>query len=337
MAETVTSYIQPPYNSPQPGEDIEWANSLGTNGLEFMGVAINTMIAQKQPMLIHDIFRPEELALTPDDDVQKAAAYRTWIFKTPSYLSISTSGNRQMTLQVYLAKTVGAGMVYQIYLNGALIQTYNFTSGAFTVQWITISTTIAALDTVEFNTLRIIQTGWHGGSFLVNTCRAVRLYPNNWTTISNQNTGWIDNPTSDIVYPVPISAWGGNAPASTYLIQSMQDMLRYIYRRRISTFYNSTGKYDGTSNTSISPWSKVRVNPQQGVTQVYARFFCVRTAVTGQVGVRSTIGDTVGSAPAAIGWVTLAVDVNPQYSELWSLMVREAIIYSASIYSIDPS
>lgn len=332
MAELVVSQTPLPARYEQPGNEIGWLENGAETGIDVLTRGVNSLLGQKSGMLINDVFDPATLPLTPSDSFMVKTVRRTWAFKTPSFLGITAAANRQLTLQVFIAKSAGAGMAYQIYLNGALILTYNFTSSAISSQWITISTTISASDTVENNTLQIVQSGWHGGSHASNYARAIRLYPNYWTSVSNQNNGW--SYLSQLRFPPPQVFLGAYHACPSYVIQSMQNMLNYIYARRISTLYNSSFDLSIPAAT-LTRFTKIRINPPQGVTNIKCFFYCVRTAGTGEIGIRNQNGDQTVASPAALGHVTMSVPVTPGRPEVWLLQARETSIFGVTIYCED--
>ena len=343
MPEIVATTIALPSIAPQIGGEVSYADDLYLDGIYPIGEAINSLLGRKLPMCILDPFRTAFYPLTPGDLLPPDGfPVREWQFKTPSYLGITGAENLYLTLQVQLAKTKGTGMEYKIYMNGVLVQTYAFGTPAFSLSWQTISTVLVPDDTLDFQTLRITQSSWHGGSNVANCAYAIRVFPVAWPNIANQNSGWREYPGTTIMGPVPNAAYSTDAAVSSYLIQSMQKALRFIYRRRITTLYSSSawGTGSGTSTSSGATWCKVRINAPPGVTQVKARFFAVNTydpaSGTQFVGIRTPTQTSTIITNASQSWVEVSATVTPGVPEVWMLLANKAIVASTFIYCVDP-
>jgi hypothetical protein len=322
--------------SARPATEVGWQRAaLDDRGLVRLGAAVNAMLGSHFGMLIHDNMSPAELPLTPSDPLDVAAVHRRWMVKTPSYLNISESRNRRCTLQVRVAKGAGAGLNYRVYVGGTLATTYTFGAGGLSEQWVTLSASLQLDDTVDYQEVRIERDGWHGGSASTDYCRAVRLYPNVWPEIFDQNDGW-----RFLQVPVPVSVFGVNDSAASWLLQSIQTNLRWLYERRVSTLYGSTGLLDASAVTTIAPWTKLRLDPPRDVTQVRFWFYAwgPPVAATIQVdgyGIEFGIGNV--KSPDPPGWVSITCDVSPRGSPLFTLSTRETIIYSVCAYCQDAS
>lgn len=259
--------------------------------------------------------------------------HRRWIIKTPSYLDITDKNNRRCTLQVRAAKGAGAGLSYDVYVGGVLQTTYAFGAGGLTRQWVTLTATLELDDTVDYQEIRIELATWHGGSASTDYASEVRLYPNVWADIRDQQDGW-----RFLQVPVPVSVFGNNDAAAAWMLQAMQRNLRWLYERRVPTLYASSGLHDANAVTTLTAWTKARLDPPAGVSQVRWWFYAwgPPVAATIQVdgyGVSGGLGDVKSPNPA--GWVSITCDVSPRGAPLFVLSTRETIIYSVCAYCQD--
>lgn len=319
--------------SARPSTEIGWARAgTADRGLSKLGAAVNAMLGGYFGMLIHDVMDPSELPLTPSDPSAAAGVHRRWMIKTPSRLDISSTLNRRCTLQVRVAKGTGSGLQYRIYVNNILQLTYAFVSGGLTEQWVTISATLALDDTLDYQEIRIEQSSWHGGSAATDYCRAVRLYPNIWASIQDQNEGW-----RFLQVPVPVSVFGNNDAAAAWMLQAMQRNLRWLYERRVPTLYASTG-VTVENASALTPWSRVRLDCPPGVRQVRFWFYCYRQSGTTAIGVDGYTTGTSGitaEPPVSAGWVSVLADVSPRGAPAFALVSRRMVNFSVCAYCED--
>lgn len=317
----------------RPATEIGWSRSgVSDRGLAEQGDAINAMLGGHFGMLIHDTMDPLDLALTPSDPCVAAGVHRRWMVKTPSYLEITGAASTQCTLQVRVAKGAGAGLEYDIYVGGVLQTTYTFGAGGLAEQWVTLDAALELDDTLDYQEIRIEQVGWHGGSASTDYVRAVRLYPNVWASIEDQADGW-----RFLQVPVPVSVFGINDSAASWMLQSMQRNLRYLYERRVPTLYASSGAV--VENASVlTPWSRVRLDTPHGAAQVRFWFYCYRQSGTTAIGVEGYTTSTSGvtaEPPVSAGWVSVLADVSPRGAPAFRLVSRRMVCFSVCAYCED--
>lgn len=335
MAETVTTPIPIPESSPSPGSEIGYDGGT-SRGLKVIGDCINTLIATKHPICIHDMLIPSERALTTSDPFHLGGTYREWKIKTSSHLGITTATNRQYTLQVYLAKTSGSHQ-YRVYVDGATAGTFTTTSSVLTPQWVNLTTTLAIADTAESVRVGLGLITYNGGAAASNYVYAVRLVPNLWTIISNQNNAWTHPVTTNKIAPVPnsfITDWSG---AHSYYIQCMQDCVQYLWQHRTGNLYQSAWYGDYSGNTTLSSVTKIRVKAPFGISIVRVSFKVKRTTVNGAVGVLTdSYTDSVAS-PSSTSWVFIDVPVIENAPINMFIQAKETFIYGVSVYCVDPA
>lgn len=333
MPETVTNPPALYEPAARPSSEIGWSRpGTADRGLSRLGGAINSMLGTHFGMLVHDVFNPADLALTPSDPLDVAGVHRRWMVKTPSYLDITSASNRQFTIQVRVAKAAGAGLSYRLYVNGVLNLNYNFSSGGLTEQWVTITTTVPFVDTVEYQEIRLERSGWHGGAAASDYCRAVRIFPNVWASIADKSDGWRFLQT-----PVPVSAFGNNDSAASFMLQAMQRNLRWLYERRVPTLYASTGEHVN-AGTTLEDWTRVRLDYPAGVEQVRFWFYAYGPSPSASIqvnGYSASVGTGSVKTPDPAGWASVTCDVSPRGSPAFRLATRESAIYSVCAYCQD--
>jgi hypothetical protein len=317
--------------SARPSTEIGWQRG-GTDdrGLVRLGSAVNALLGTHFGALINDTFDPSDLALTPSDPLVVSGVHRRWMVKTPDFLGLPNL-NRRCRLQVYVAKGAGAGLAYDIYVNGSLSSTYTFGAGGLAAQWVTLVSGLELDDTVNYQEVRIEQVGWHGGSASTDYARAVRLTPNVWANIEDVADGW-----TDYRHPVPVSVFGNNDSAASWLIQAMQDNLVHLYSRRVPTLYASTGEHAEPASV-LTEWTKLRADFPAGVTSL--RVWVYGTYVDGlsEFSVEG-YGRGLGTSTAKInptGWRSITYDVSPRGAPLLRLACRRTTISSVCIYCED--
>lgn len=334
MTEAVYSPIPLSEPSARPASEIGWARAVvADRGLKRLGDAVNSLIASRFGQLIMDVMDPADLPLTPSDPLGIAGIHRRWMVKTPSRLDLAAPQNKRCTLQVRIAKGTGAGLQYKIFVGGAAALTYSFASGGLAEQWVTLTTALELDDAVDYQEIMIEQTGWHGGSAATDYCRAVRLMPNVWSSIRDQADGW-----RFLQVPVPVSVFGVNDAAATWLIQAMQRNLRYLYARRVPTLYASSGIYDASALSTLTEFSKLRVDCPEGVQQARFWFYAhgpAPAAIVAVNGYANSVGYGDAKSPASPGWVSVLCDVSPRGAPLFRLAARETITYSVCAYCED--
>lgn len=333
MPETTYSTIPLSEPSARPGAELGWSRAgVADRGIKRLGDAVNSLLGYYQGMLVHDVFNPGELALTPSDPLHTLSVHRRWQVKTASRLEMTATAQRTYRLDARVAKATGAGLQYQLYVGGSLVGTYSFASGGLSEQWMTLFT-FQMPDNVDYQEVRLQLSGWHGGAASTDYCRAVRIYPVGWTSIADQAGGWRFLQT-----PVPVSAFGVDHAAASWLIQAMQTNLRWLYSRRVSTLYGSTGFVDlsGAPTTEIS---KMRADPPPGV--LYVRFWCYGKGLDANSswtinGYTTEEGATENKFGAGVtSWRTILYSVAPRGTPPLRLSVRNAAIYSLCAYFED--
>lgn len=334
MTEVVTSPIPLSTREARPGSEVGWARAgTADRGLARLGGAVNSLLGIYQGQLICDMMDDAELPLTPSDQCVIDGVHRRWMIKTPSYLDISAKTNRRCTLQARVAKGAGAGLTYGLYVNNVLFGTYAFGAGGLTEQWVTLSSTLELDDTLDYQEIRVEQTGWHGGSALTDYCRGVRLYPNAWAQVEDQADGW-----RGLRYPVPVSVFGNNDSAASWMLQSMLNNLAWLYERRVPTLYASTAYRNDSAVSTLTDFSKFRADYPVGVTSLKFWAYGSGPLTTSGIAVNGYTtedGDSFTKFDVAPSWKSLTYDVSPRGAPLLRLASRLCKIYSICAYCQD--
>lgn len=333
MAESVTNPCPVPEPSARAGSEVAYARPADNDrGFDRIGEALNSLLALRRGMLIADVMDPSEMPLTPSDPLVVAGVHRRWMIKTPSYLNQTAVNPRQITIIIRLAKGAGAGLQYQSYINGALAATHNITALALSEQYLSLTTTARLVDTVDYQEIRLEQTGWHGGAAATDYVRGVWVYvTDSWTSHDDLAGGWRNE-----LIAVPTNAANPDGSAATWMVQAAQDLAVYEFERTVPTLYAGTGECALAGTTEFTKYGRVRAEVPLGVGTV--RFWAYVTGyssssafiVNGYTASQQTVKPGVMTK-----WVSLDYDVSPRGNPLLDWGGEDVYIWSVCAYCND--
>ncbi len=334
MAETIITPCPVPEPSHRPGSEIGYARP-GSNdrGFKRVGQAINSLLALRRGMLVCDVMDPAEMPLTPSDPLVTAGVHRRWMVKTPSYLNQTAVDTRQITVVIRYAKGAGAGLQYTLSIDGgASTATFNAPSGAVSETYATITSSARLTDTKDYQEILLEQTGWHGGTASTDYVRGVFVFvTDGWTTMTDLNEGWRNE-----LIPVQADLANADGSAATWLVQSAQDLLTYIYERSVPTMYTGTGECDLSGTSDFTKYGRVRLEPVDDVEDVRFWAYCTGYSSSSQFIVS---GNTAAQASVKPGvttkWVSIDFDVTPGGKPIVDWGGEDVTIWSVCVYCQD--
>lgn len=336
MAETLVLPVPVPEPSHRAGLEIATTRPASNDrGFLRLAQAANALMATRRGELIADVMDPAEMPLTPSDPLVIAGVHRRWMIKTPSYLNMTTAAQVRVTLVLRIAKAAGAGWQLTIYVNNVLSVTYNVSALALTEQYVTVSTTIALDDTLDYQEIRIEQAAWHGGAAATDYVRGVFLYvTDGWTTHADQNEGWRNE-----LYPVPQSssaAGGTNIACASWFWQAAQNLLTYLFKRSVPTLYAGTGEVDLAGVMDSTKISRIRAEVPLDVQTIRVWAYCTGFSASSQFEVSGyTASGNSSKITATTKWVYVDYDVSPRGVPLLDWGGVDCYIWSVCAYCND--
>lgn len=332
MAETIITPCPVPEPSHRPGSEIGYARP-GSNdrGFKRVGQSVNSLLALRRGMLVCDVMDPSEMPLTPSDPLVVAGVHRRWMVKTPSYLNQTVADSRQITVVIRLAKGAGAGLQYTLDVDGTTT-THNMSSGALSEQYVTLTTTARLTDTKDYQEIILSQTGWHGGTASTDYVRGVFIFATDgWAAMTDLNEGWRNE-----LIPVQADLANADGSAATWLVQSAQDLLAYIYERSVPTMYTGTGECDLAGTSDFEKYGRVRLEPVDDVEDVRFWAYCTGYSTSSAFIVSGNTASQAASKPGiTTKWVSIDFDVTPGGKPIVDWGGEDITIWSVCVYCQD--
>lgn len=331
MAESLTNPCPVPEPSARAGSEVAYARPASNDrGFDRIGEALNSLLALRRGLLVADVMDPSEMPLTPSDPLVVAGIHRRWMIKTPSYLGMTASDPRAVTIVIRLAKAAGAGLQYRATFGGSSA-TYSMSSGALAEQYVVLTTSKRLDDTVDYQEILLEQIGWHGGAAATDYVRGVWIYMTEgaWTTVTDEL--W----RNDLI-SVPTNAANPDGSAATWMVQAAQDLAVYEFERTVPTLYAGTGECALAGTTEFTKYGRVRAEVPLGVGTV--RFWAYVTGyssnsvfiVSGYTASQQTVKPGVMTK-----WVSLDYDVSPRGNPLLDWGGEDVYIWSVCAYCND--